>query len=74
MKNILKTFILLFLILAILTLTYLYKNPKIAVLCYHNIATDEEKQSFPDEADWTISVDNFKEQLEYLKKHNYKTL
>ena len=74
MKNILRTFILLFLILAILTLTYLYKNPKIAVLCYHNIATDEEKQSFPDEADWTISVDNFKEQLEYLKKHNYKTL
>ena len=24
--------------------------------------------------DWTISIDNFKEHLDYLKEHNYKTL
>ena len=74
MKNILKTILLLIFVLAIIIITYLYKNPKIAVLCYHNIATSEEKQNFPDEADWTITVDNFKEQLEYLKNNNYKTL
>lgn len=74
MKNFFKIIILLILILLIITITFLYKNPKIAVLCYHNIATDEEKQNFPDEADWTITVNNFREHLEYLKKHNYKTL
>lgn len=73
-KNILKTIILLLLISLIITLTYLYKNPKIAVLCYHNIATKEEKENFPEESDWTITTDNFKEQLDYLKRNNYKTL
>lgn len=55
-------------------LSYFNMNKRIAVLCYHNIATEEEKQNFPDEADWIITVDNFEEQLEHLKKHNYKTL
>ena len=62
-------------IIALLTIfIVLYTHPKIAVLCYHNIATAEEKEQFPDEADWTITTDNFKEHLDYLKKHNYKTL
>lgn len=55
-------------------LIYIRINPKVAVLCYHNVATLEEIQHFPEEANWTISIDNFKEQLKYLKKHNYKTL
>lgn len=63
------------LILAILMgLIYIKINPKVAVLCYHNVATLEEMQHFPEEADWTISVNNFEEQLQYLSKHNYKTL
>lgn len=74
MKNIFKAILLLILVILIIIITYLYKNPNIAVLCYHNLATEEEKQNFPEEADWTITVDNFKEQLEYLKKNNYKTL
>ena len=73
-KNTLKVLIFLITILLITRITYCYKNPKIPVLCYHNIATTEEKQNFPDEADWTITTDNFKEQLDYLKKMNYKTL
>ena len=73
-KNILITILLLILILSIITLTYLYKNPKIPVLCYHNIATQNKKENYPEESDWTITTDNFKEHLDYLKNNNYKTL
>lgn len=73
-KNILITILLIILILSIITLTYLYKNPKIPVLCYHNIATQNEKENYPEESDWTITTDNFKEHLDYLKNNNYKTL
>ncbi len=74
MKNIVKSILLLSLIILVFVVLYLYKNPKIAVLCYHNIATQDEKNNFPDESDWTITTDNFKEQLDYLKNNNYKTL
>ena len=73
-KNILIILLLLILTLSIITLTYLYKNPKIPVLCYHNIATSTEKANYPEESDWTITTDNFKEHLDYLKNNNYKTL
>ena len=73
-KNILIILLLLILTLSIITLTYLYKNPKIPVLCYHNIATFTEKANYPEESDWTITTDNFKEHLDYLKNNNYKTL
>lgn len=72
-KNIIKTILLLILTLLIIEITYLYTNPNIAVLCYHNIATPTEKANFPEEADWTITTDNFKELLDYLKSNNYKT-
>lgn len=52
----------------------MYTHPNISVLCYHNLATKEEKENFPDEIDWTIDVENFKEHLEYLKRNKYKTL
>lgn len=74
MNRKLKIFVLLVATLIMPTLLFLYNNPNIAVLCYHNIATEEEKSNFPDEADWTIATDNFKAQLDYLKKYNYKTL
>ena len=62
-------------IFAILSfIIYIKTNPKVAVLCYHNIATSEEKTNFPDESDWTITVENFEEQLKYLQKAGYKTL
>lgn len=53
---------------------YIRNKEKIPVLCYHNLATAEEKANFESEKDWTIDVQNFEEQLKYLKKHNYKTL
>lgn len=66
--------LILVLIILIVFILYATKNPTISVLCYHNIGTIEEINNFPDEKDWTISVDNFKEHLDFLKKHNYKTL
>lgn len=74
MKNILKSLFFMIIVLLVIIIANIYKNPNIAVLCYHNIATQEEKSSFPDEANWTITTDNFKKHLDYLKKHNYKTL
>lgn len=53
---------------------YIINKNKIPVLCYHNLATVEEKTNFESEKDWTIDVKNFEEQLKYFKKHNYKTL
>ncbi len=53
---------------------YIINKNKIPVLCYHNLATAEEKTNFESEKDWTIDVKNFEEQLKYFKKHNYKTL
>ena len=74
MRRVLKTFLFIIIILFIGFFIYLYNNPNIPVLCYHNIATAEEKAAFPDETDWTITVDNFEEHLKYLKKHKFKTL
>ena len=46
---------------------YIRNKEKIPVLCYHNLATAEEKVNFESEKDWTIDVQNFEEQLKYLK-------
>ena len=67
-------YIIIILIILLNYLLFIMKNPTIAVLCYHNIGSTEEIDNFPDEKDWAISVDNFKEHLDYLKKNNYKTL
>lgn len=74
LKKILIIIAIILLIIITLGLIYIKTNPKVAVLCYHNIATLEEIQNFPEEKDWTINIENFKEQLQYLKEHNYKTL
>lgn len=74
MKKIIKIGFFIILVILVFFITYKYCNPNIAVLCYHNIATAEEKENFPYEQNWTISIDNFREHLEYLKLHNYKTL
>lgn len=74
MKKVVLIIILLLMIITTIVAIYLYKEPKISVLCYHNVATSEEKANFPEEKDWIIEVNNFEEHLKYLKKHNYKTL
>lgn len=62
------------LIIVLLVIAFLFQERKVAVLCYHNLGTAEEKTNFPEEASWTIEVQNFEEQLQYLQKHGYKTL
>ena len=72
-KIFLSIFVILVIIFAVFII-YTLNNPKISVLCYHNIGTAEEKSRFPEEQEWTIDVENFEEQLKMLKKHNFKTL
>lgn len=74
MKKSIITIVMLILITILSYIIYVIKHPKIAVLCYHNIGNAEEIANFPQEKEWTINVNNFEEQLKYLKKYNYKTL
>lgn len=73
LKIILAVLILIILIIGV-TLACVYHEPKVAVLCYHNVGTKEEKANFPEEKDWVIDLENFEEQLKYLKEAGYKTL
>lgn len=73
-KKIILGIIIVLIIIIMGYVIYTINNPKIAVLCYHNIGTEEEKNNFREEKEWTIEVHNFEEQLKILKKHNYKTL
>ena len=65
---------LLIVLVALYVAVFHSKNHKVAVLCYHNLATKEEMANFQDEKDWTIDVTNFEKQLQYLQKQHYKTL
>lgn len=73
-KKIILGIIVALILTSIIYVTYIINNPKIAVLCYHNIGRPEEKANFPQEQEWTIDVENFEEQLKMLEKNNYKTL
>lgn len=58
----------------IISIFYMYNEPKISVLCYHNVITKEEKEKLPEDALWSITVENFEEEMRYLHEHHYKTL
>lgn len=73
-KKIILTIVAIVVLSIIAFIAYIITNPKIAVLCYHNIGTAEEKEKFPQEQEWTIDVENFEAQLKMLKDNNYKTL
>lgn len=74
-KKILIIIMIVILIIALGCLIVYFNNKdKVAVLCYHNIATAEEKSNFSDEADMIIDIENFEAQLKFLKQNNYKTL
>ena len=67
--------IIVFLIIAgIIAIKVIYKEPKVAVICYHNVATEEEIANTPEENLWTISVDNFEKQMKFLHDFKFKTL
>lgn len=76
MKKKIFIFLGIILVLFIISLILIFFREKdhVAVLCYHNIATNEERENFPEEMEYTIDVVNFEKELKYLKKHNYNTL
>lgn len=50
------------------SLLCVYKDQKVAVLGYHSFSKDKEADMF------IMPINEFEEQLKYLKKHHYKTL
>lgn len=52
----------------------LYKEPRVPVLCYHNVAKTEERNKFPEEKIWTMELEKFEEQMKYLHDNGYKSL
>ena len=72
-KILIIVLIILLLIIGI-AISLIYKEPKISVLCYHNVGSKEENDKYPDNHLWTISVENFEEEMKYLHDNNYKTL
>jgi len=73
-KKIVIAIIAIILILVWSIAIYMICNPKVAVLCYHNIGTQEEITNFPEEKEWTIDVDNFEQHLKMLNDMSYKSL
>lgn len=49
MKKIILNIIIILIVIGTLSIYFLYKEPKVAVLCYHNIATKAEKEKFLEE-------------------------
>jgi len=52
----------------VFSLLFVYKDQKVAVLGYHSFSKDKETDMF------IMPINEFEEQLKYLKKHHYKTL
>ena len=50
------------------SLLFVYKDQKVAVLGYHSFSENNEEDMF------IMPINEFEEQLKYLKKHHYKTL
>ena len=42
-------------------------DPGVRILCYHNVNDQEKKYT-------TVSISNFKNQMEFLNRHGYKTI
>lgn len=70
-KNLLIIVITLLLTIAIL-LIILYSNQKVAVLGYHNIYGAEA--NVIEASEFLMNEENFREQMEFIKEKNYKTL
>lgn len=57
-----------FIIIGIVLLLMMISKPKLAVLGYHSFTKEKSDDQF------VMELDQFEEQLKYLKKHNYKTI
>lgn len=77
-KSILLYSILIIMIILIVTgaigIYQLYKEPKVPVLCYHNVGTKDDMKRAPDEKIWTMQKENFEEEMKYLYDAGYRTL
>lgn len=62
------------LIVVSIGLIVVYSEPKVPVLCYHNVLSKEELEIAKEDAAWSIDVENFEEEMKYLHDSNYKTL
>ena len=70
MKKKLIVFLLVFLFILLVAMAVYYSLPnKVAVLGYHGVTTDINAND-----DMQLYVGKFRKQMEYLKRHNYKTL
>jgi len=58
----------------IILIIILYHEQKVAVLGYHSFATKETIEKMEIKDNLIMDIENFEEQLKYLKKHHYKTL
>lgn len=58
----------LFIIIGFILLLMMLNKPKLAVLGYHSFTKGKSNDQF------VLELDQFEEQLKYLKKHNYKTI
>lgn len=66
--------ILVLIIALIVSIKIIYNEPKVSVLCYHNVAKQEEITPNSEEQKWAITVENFEEQMKFLHDFNFKTL
>lgn len=66
--------ILIFVIAVIIATKIIYKEPKVPVICYHNVAKQEEITPNSEEQKWAITVENFEEQMKFLHNFKFKTL
>lgn len=66
--------ILVLIIALIIAVKIIYKESKVSVLCYHNVAKAEEISDNEYEKNWTITVENFEQEMKFLHDFNFKTL
>lgn len=69
-------FLLFFLVIFGLPFIYNYTMSKndVIVLAYHHFMTNDEKELYAKDNAYTISTENFEEQLKYLKDNGYKSI
>ncbi len=65
-----------FIIVCTFSLSYAYLRYRdgIAILGYHDVVSDEEKEQYYKDNVWVISESKFEEQMKYLSDHGYTTL
>lgn len=61
-------------IIVYVAIAVIYREPKVPVLCYHNVAKQEEITQNSEEQKWAITCENFEVQMKFLYDFKFKTL